>query len=85
VQVRQALAQGRLDLVEQWLDRPYAVIVHLPAISNAPTRQQSMQCGFLLALVWRGQQEHPVATACCHTCKTSLVAVQCLLPTRCTK
>jgi hypothetical protein len=46
-QVRQALAHGRLDLVEQWLDRPYAVIVHLPAVSNAPTGQQLMQCGSL--------------------------------------
>lgn len=44
MQVRQALAQGRLDLVEQWLDRPYTVVAQLPAAADVPAGYQRMQC-----------------------------------------
>lgn len=42
-EVRQALVQGRLDLVEGWLGRPYSVIAHQPSTATAPSGQQTLQ------------------------------------------
>ncbi len=42
-QVRQALARGKLGLVENWLGRPHVLVAHLSPTTQPPTGQEMLR------------------------------------------